>query len=47
MGLVKTGESRALTITILPGMPQYVGSTRNGVTTSAYNNYPYSYKISK
>ena len=44
-GIVKVGQSGNVTVTILGPNGNYIGSTRNGVTTSNYMNYPGSYKI--
>lgn len=46
-GLLKVGETGVVRVTILTGAPAYVASTRNGVTSSAWSNYPASYKVSR
>ena len=45
MGVLKAGETGLVTVTIMGPLPRFVGSTRNGVTTSAYNQYPAAYRI--
>lgn len=42
-GLVQVGETKTVTVTILPGQANYAASTRNGVTTNAYGSWVGSY----
>ena len=44
-GILAAGETGIVSVTILPGMPGYTGSTRNGVTTSNYGNWYGSYSV--
>lgn len=44
-GILKVGETAKVKVTILPGESSYVGTARNGVTTSAWESYPCSYKV--
>lgn len=44
-GILAEGETGIVTVTILPGMPGYTGSTRNGVTSSSYGNWHGSYSV--
>lgn len=46
-GLVKPGETGVVKVSIVPSPPAFVGSTRNGVTSSAYNQYPAAYRVHK
>jgi hypothetical protein len=46
-GVLKSGETGIVKVTILPGQNSYVGSTRNGVSTSGYGVYPSSYRVGK
>lgn len=46
-GVLKTGESGVVQVTILPGLKSYAGSTKNGVTTSGYGPWGSSYRIEK
>lgn len=46
-GLLKVGETGAVTITILSGMPAYTGSSRNGITSSSYPSWDGSYHIAR
>lgn len=44
-GVVKVGEAGIVKVTILGPMAGFVGSTQNGITSSAYPNYPGAYQI--
>ncbi len=44
-GLLADGAGGALVVRILPGQSSYVGSSRYGVTTSAYGSYGLSYSL--
>ena len=46
-GILKSGQSGVVRVTLLPGMNQYVASTRNGVTTSTWGNYSSSYRVTR
>ncbi len=39
-GLVKPGEAGAIRVRIIQSPPQYVSSSRNGVNSNAYGNFP-------
>lgn len=45
-GLVKPGETTVLRLRVVPALKSYQGSTRNGVTTSDYGDYPEAWTIS-
>jgi hypothetical protein len=45
-GLVKPGETRVLRIKVVPALNAYAGSTRNGVTTSDYGEFPHAWTLS-
>lgn len=44
-GFLKDGETKTLTIRILPGQTDYVGSTQNGVTSASYHQWHGSFTI--
>lgn len=44
-GLLKVGEIRSVTVTIVEGQSAYSGSTRNGITTSSYPNWGGSFRF--
>jgi hypothetical protein len=46
-GVLKVGQSGIVKVTILPGQASYMGSVRNGVSTSHYGDYPASYKVAR
>lgn len=46
-GLLKNGETGVIKVTMLPSPPAFVGSVRNGVSTSGYNQYPAAYRVHK
>ncbi len=46
-GLLKPGESAVLRVTVVPALPSYQGSTRNGVTTSDYGDFPHCWRLSE
>lgn len=46
-GILKAGETGIVKVTFEPGMPQYSGSSRNGVTTSAWEQYHLSFRVEK
>jgi hypothetical protein len=39
-GVVQPGQTATVKVRILPSPPQFVGSSRNGVTTTPYNVFP-------
>jgi LCCL domain len=45
IGVLKTGETGLVTVTIMGPLPKYFGSTQNGVTSANYDRYPASYRI--
>lgn len=46
-GVLKEGETGMVKVTVLGPQASFAGTTRNGVTSSAYGYYPASYKVSK
>jgi hypothetical protein len=46
-GVVKVGETGVVRLKIIPSPPSFAGSTRNGITTSAYGPYTAAYQILK
>jgi hypothetical protein len=46
-GVLQAGQTGVVKVTILPPLPAYNGSTRNGVTSSAFGMYPGSYRVAK
>ena len=44
-GIVAVGESKTVTIRILPGRSSYESTTRNGVTTASYGSWHGSYSF--
>ncbi len=42
-GLLRPGEEGIVTVSILSGRQSYSGSSRNGVTTSSWDEWPGSY----
>lgn len=45
MGIVKPGQTGFVKVTILGPSMGFIGSTRNGITTSPYDSYPGAYRI--
>lgn len=45
-GLLKPGASAVLRVTIVPAHESYPGTTRNGVTTTDYGNFPHAWTLS-
>jgi LCCL domain len=45
-GLIKPGKTRVLRVTVVPALKSYHGTTRNGVTTSDYAEYPHAWVLS-
>jgi len=46
-GLLQSGQTGVIRVTMLPGQAVYQGSTRFGVTSSGYGQYPASYRVHK
>jgi LCCL domain len=46
-GAVQMGQTAVVKVTIVPPPPNFQGSTRNGVTTMPYDQYPAAYTIAK
>jgi len=44
-GLITLAAGGTVTIKILPGRATYLGSTRNGITSSSYGSWPGSYSF--
>lgn len=45
-GLLKPGQTAVLRLVVVPPLPSYPGSTRNGVTTSDYGDFPQAWTLS-
>jgi hypothetical protein len=45
-GLVKPGDTAVLRVVVVPALKSYLGSTRNGVTTSEYGDFPECWTLS-
>jgi hypothetical protein len=46
-GVLKSGQTGVVKVTFLPPPATFGGTTRNGVTTSPYLNFPGAFKVSK
>ena len=46
-GLLKPGEKAVLRVTVVPALPSYAGTTRNGVTTTDYAEFPHCWVLSR
>ena len=46
-GAVQPGQTGIVKVTIVPPLPAFNGSTRHGVTSSAYGPFPGAYQIVK
>lgn len=46
-GVIKMGETGVVRVKIIPSPPSYAGSSRHGVTTSAYGTYRAAYQFVK
>jgi hypothetical protein len=44
-GVLKLGQTGVVKVTILPGRNSYQGSTRNGIASSSWQNFPTSFKV--
>jgi hypothetical protein len=45
-GLLKPEQKKVLRVTVVPALAKYDGTTRNGVTTSDYGDFPHAWKLS-
>ncbi len=45
-GLLKVDETAVLRVTVAAALDSYPGTTRHGVTTSDYGNFPHAWKLS-
>jgi LCCL domain len=45
-GLLKPGQTAVLRMTVVPPLASYPGTTRNGVTTSDYGQFPHCWRLS-
>lgn len=46
-GLLKVGETGYLKTTVVAPPERFVGSTRNGVTSTEYGAYPYAWRLER
>ena len=46
-GLLQPGQTGTIKVTMIPGQAVYQGSSRNGVTSTGYGQYPASYRVHK
>lgn len=46
-GVLKAGQKGIVKVTILPGQPGYIASTRHGVTSYVYGRYSVSFKVER
>ena len=46
-GLLKPGQTAVLRLTVVPPLPSYKGTTRNGVTTTDYGEFPHCWQLSR
>ncbi len=46
-GLLQPGQTGVIKVTMLPGQAVYQGSTRHGVTSAGYGQYPASFRVFK
>lgn len=46
-GALRVGETAVVEVRIVPSPPQHLGSARNGVTTSNWGTYGFSYTVRK
>jgi LCCL domain len=44
-GLLKPGANAVLRVTVVAALKSYAGTTRNGVTTSDYADFPHAWKL--
>jgi hypothetical protein len=46
-GVLRAGERGRVKVTIMPGQQSYLGLSRNGVTSSAWQAYPRSFRVER
>ena len=46
-GLLQPGQTGVVKVTIMPSPNAFVGSTRNGITSAPYQQYPAAYRVHK
>ncbi|MFL5339386.1 MAG: LCCL domain-containing protein [Gemmataceae bacterium] len=46
-GILKPGQTGVVKVTMMASPPAFQGSTRHGLTSSGYGQYPAAYKVSK
>lgn len=46
-GALKLGETGVLKVEIVPSPPQFTGSSKNGVSTHSFPQYPAAYKVTR
>jgi hypothetical protein len=46
-GLLKPGETDVLRLVVMPALPAYKGTVKNGVTTSDYGDFPHCWMLSR
>jgi hypothetical protein len=46
-GLVKPGETAVVKVTVVQPLPQYPGTSRNGVTSQAFGQYGTAYRLAR
>lgn len=44
-GALKEGQTGVVKVTILPGQPSYQGTTRHGIASMTFGQYPTSYRV--
>jgi LCCL domain len=44
-GAVELGEAAVVKVTVVEPLPQYRGSTRNGITSQSYGQYSTAYRV--
>jgi hypothetical protein len=46
-GAVKAGETSVVRVTVMPPLPHYQGSFRNGITSHDYGSYGTAYRVDR
>jgi hypothetical protein len=46
-GVLQPGQTGVVKVTMVPAPVAYAGSTRHGITSAAYGNYPSAFRVSK
>lgn len=46
-GTVKPGETAVVRVTVMPPLPHYQGSVRNGITSHDYGSYGTAYRVDR